>query len=130
MTLYVDVILQGTKKMLLAPLLAFTLISAAEANTAATKECIERLAFDCFDVEGDGFISFGPLEYRPQFFPSPPVFDRYDRDGDARLNRTEFVLFQRDPDYVSYVQVKVCPGLGTEFCQTRNETVSLTYAVA
>ena len=116
--------------MLLAPLLAFTLISAAQANTAATRECIERLAFDCFDVEGDGFISFGPLEYRPHFFPAPPVFDRYDRDGDARLNRTEFVLFQRDPDYVSYVQVKVCPALGAEFCLTRNETVPLAYAVA
>ena len=116
--------------MLVVVLLTIAFASDVEATTAATLECIGRLSFDCFDIDADGFISFGPLEYRPQYFPAPPVFDRYDRDGDMRLNRTEFLLFQRDPDYASYVLVKVCPGLGAEFCRTRNETYSWPYVIA
>ena len=115
--------------MSLVILFAIAFINTAEA-TAATIECIERLAFDCFDMDGDGFLSFGPREYRPQYFPAPPLFHRYDRDGDVRLNRTEFVVFQRDPEYVSYVQGKVCPGLGADFCQKRSKTVSVTFVVA
>ena len=116
-------------KILLLPLFTIALVTCAEAITSATIECIGKLSFDCFDIDADGFISFGPLEYRPQYFPAPPVFDRYDRDGDMRLNRTEFLLFQRDPEYASYVLVKVCPGLGAEFCRTRNETYSLAYVI-
>ena len=78
--------------------------------------CIERLAFECFDEDGDGFIAI-PEEVEPDYFPAPPVTHASDRDNDDRLNRDEFEELQRDPQYVSYVEGRTCPSLTANFCQ-------------
>ena len=96
-------------------------------ETVDSTGCIERLAFECFDEDGDGFIAI-PEEVKPDYFPAPPVTHASDRDNDNRLNRDEFKELQRDPQYVSYVEGRTCPSLTGDFCTSGgdHETVDST----
>ena len=82
-------------------------------------DCIERLSFDCFDKNGDGFIEEGPwaMEITPEYFPAPPVISRNDKDNNDRLDRAEYIMLQRDPEYIEHINQFTCPGLDAEFCK-------------
>ena len=60
--------------------------------------------FTEFDLDGDGFVSFPEMKavMGPKGFPDSEIavmLDKYDTDGDGRLNYVEFARFWDIPIY-------------------------------